>query len=69
MRLEFSRCPPFRAVLRDVARVLQLWRTHESFRLQPTISFFRFVASFAVLQTCVRGERGKFVSGGTQSID
>ena len=33
------------------------------------ISLFRFVTSFAVLQSCVRGEHGKFVSGGTQSID
>ena len=56
-------------MLRDVACVVQLWRTHESFRLQSIITFFRFVVSFAVLQSCVRGEHGKFVSGGTQSID
>ena len=69
MRLEFSGCPPFRAVLRDVASVVQLWRTSESARLQSIITFFRFVVSFAVLHTCVRGDHGEFVSGVIQSID
>ena len=69
MRLESSGSSPFRGVLCDVARVLHLWDTSESFRLQSIISSFRFVVSFAVLQSCVRGEDGKFVSGGTESID
>ena len=69
MRLEFSGCPPFRAVLRDVACVVQFWRTSENARLQSIITFFRFVASFAVLETCVRGEHVKFVSGEAPTID
>ena len=56
-------------MLHDVPSVVQFGGTSEKIRLQPTISLFRFVTSFAVLQSCVRGEHGKFVSGGTQSID
>ena len=56
-------------MLRDVASVVQFGGMSENFRLQSMISLFRFVASFAVLQTCVRGEHGKFVSGVTQTID
>ena len=56
-------------MLRDVACVVQLWRTHESFRLQSIISLFRFVVSVAVLQACFRGEHGKFASGRTETTD
>ena len=38
-------------------------------RLLSMISPFRFVVSFAFLQTCARGELGKFVSGGMQSLE
>ena len=69
VRLESSGSSPFRAVLCDVARVLHLWDTSESFRLQSIISLFRFVASVAVLQACFRGEHGKFASGRTQTTD
>ena len=69
MRSEFSECIPLRPVLRDVASVVQLWGTSENIRLQSVISLFRFVACFAVLQSCVRGKHGKFVSRGTQSTD
>ena len=48
---------------------MQSGRTSDNFRLQSIITFFRFVASFAVLQTCVRAEHSKFVSGGTHSTD
>ena len=70
MRSESSECP-FRCepVLRDVASLVQFWSTSENIRLQSMITLFRFVVSFAVLQSCVRGEHGKFISGGTQSID
>ena len=37
--------------------------------MQSMISLFRFGASFAVLQTCVRGELGKFASGHRPSIE
>ena len=64
MRLEFSGCPPFRAVLRDVACVVQLWRTHESFRLRSMTSrYFISLRLLAVLRTCIRGKHGEFVSG------
>ena len=69
VRSEFSECIPLRPVLRDVASLVQFWGTSENIRLQSVISLFRFVASFAVLQTCVRRKHGRFVSGGTQSID
>ena len=69
MRSESSECIPLRPVLRDVASLVQFWSTSENIRLQSMITLFRFVVSFAVLQSCVRGEHGKFISGGTQSID
>ena len=69
MELQFSGCIPLRSVLRDVASVVQFGGTSEKIRLQPTISLFRFVVAFGVLQTCVRGEHVKFVSGGTEGID
>ena len=69
MRSESSECIPLRPVLRDVASLVQFWGTSENIRLQSVISLFRFVVSFAVFQSCVRGEHGKFISGGTQSID
>ena len=69
LELEFSGCIPLRPVLRHEASVDQFGGTSEKIRLQSVISLFRFVVSFGVLQTCVRGEHGKFVSGGTQSID
>ena len=69
VRSESFECIPLRPVLRNVASVVQFWNTSENIRLQSVISLFRFVASFAVLQTCVRRKHGRFVSGGTQSID
>ena len=69
MRSEFSECIPLRPVLRDVASLVQFWGTSEHIRMRSMISSFRFLVSFAVLESCVRGEHGKFVSGGTQSID
>ena len=69
MELQFSGCIPLRPVLRGVASVVQFGCASENIRLQSVISLFRFVVSFAVLQSLVRGEHGKFVSGGTQSID
>ena len=45
------------------------WGTSDQIRLQSVITLFHFVVTFAVLQSCARGEHGKFVSGGTQSID
>ena len=69
MELEFSGCIPLRPVLRDVASLVQFWGTSENIRLQSVISLFRFVVSHTVLQTCVRGEHGEFVSGVIQSIN
>ena len=53
----------------DVACIVKFGSTSENARLQSIIMLFRFVVSFGVLQTCVRGEHVKFVSGGTPSTD
>ena len=66
MRSESSECLPLRPVLRGVASVVQFGYTSENIRLQSVITLFRFSA---VLQSCVLGEHGKFVSAETQSID
>ena len=55
VRLGISGCIPLRTALRD------------SFASKDLTISFRCVLS--VLHTCVRGEHGKFVSGGTQSIE
>ena len=53
-------------MLRDVAVVMQFWCESEHIRLQSMTSLFRFGVSFAVLQTCFRGENGQFVADGTK---
>ena len=61
-----SGCIHMPTVLHDAAIVVQFWRAIEHNRLQSMMSLvtsFRCVF-FAVFQTCVRGEHGKFVAGG-----
>ena len=63
-----SGCIRLRTVLRDVAIVVQFWCVSEHIRLQSMTALFRFVVSFAVLQTCIRGENGQFVAGDKEAL-